>query len=324
MLLLDPASAKFDKKFIDFPGMLKWLDEHRIDVMRYLDSRFTNEEDKDINFWRFVNDPRLGYLLVNDTMMSEGYKRKRITNYVVNTPCVIPVLGKKGGGKTTLAGWMSDLMHEAKISVCWFNVNYSDELPKYIQLVNNWDEVPDGSLVVVDEAGLTANNKEFMTRESRDMGKLLMISRHHNLRILFNYQSMYSILADVYRMADAFMVKPLQFTDTMSEDERTKFSIFKFMVQMQPRSVNQCLFTNGEEWFTFTHRKPEWWTEDISRGFSRKTIDKTVQIIYNAYKVGATTRMLISKAKSLGYDWDKYEIQLLCQNPKKFAKAYAE
>ena len=49
-----------------------------------------------------------------------------------------------------------------------------------------------------------------MTRDSKDLSKMLFISRHRGLKIFFNYQSLASADINIHRMADAFLIKPFQ------------------------------------------------------------------------------------------------------------------
>lgn len=316
MLLID----KFSSKFIDQPSMLQWLDDHEIEVDRFLEENFHEVSDQMHNKQKMVFEPMLGYLLVRDSMMQNYLKQQICIDYIKNNPLVASLIGRKGGGKSCFAGWMSDAMHEQGINVVWFEVNTN--LPDYITQVTSWEEIPDGSFVVVDEAGVTYNARDALRSENKDVSKLLMVSRHHDLRIMFNYQALSLSDINIWRLSDAWLVKPLQLMDTANyEDKRTQLLI-KYIIQMQPKSKEYATFTNGDDWIRFRHPKPEWWTENISKSYSRKSVLQIAEYIAQCYENGMRVKTIQDKVKARGWNFAKDEIELAATNPKRFAKAY--
>lgn len=318
MLLVD----KLEKKFMDEPSMLQWLDNHEIEVDRFLDDNFLEVADQLHNKMKMVEEPTLGYLLVNDSLMSNWRKQEQCLKFYQEMPSVSSMIGRKGGGKSCFTGWLSDAMHKLGLPVVWFEVN--TRLPDYIQQVTTWDDVPQGALVIVDEAGVTFNARDALKQANKDMSKLLMVSRHHDLRIVFNYQAMSLTDINIWRLSDAWLVKPLQLMDTVAfEDSRTRM-LQRYLTQMQPRDREHVLFSTGDEWIRFRHPKPAWWTEDISKGYAKPNAAETVKFIVKALESGTKSDEIINRLKSRGITLTKMEVQQCGNNPKVFAAAYKD
>jgi hypothetical protein len=95
-----------------------------------------------------MEDPRLGYLLTTDMCMSDFEKRQKFIDWVIANNAVISMIGKRGGGKTAFCCWLAERMRE-HMEVYWMEINYN--LPSWIHIVDDWDQVPNGALVIVDE-----------------------------------------------------------------------------------------------------------------------------------------------------------------------------
>jgi hypothetical protein len=209
-------------------------------------------------------------------------------------------------------------MHELGMPVFWIETNYN--LPCYLHTVSSFDDVDDGSLVIYDEAGLALNARRAMSKENVDVSMLLMISRHRKLRIIFNQQAIGTVDPNAYRLSDAFFIKPMQMTDTAEiQDKRTQL-LMKYLVQMQPRDFRHVLFTNGNDWLTFSHELPDWWTEDISKSYAKADTETAISLITAAYSQGASIRSIKNKLQARGISLEDSEVKLAIESPRQFRK----
>jgi len=101
---------------------------------------------------------------------------------------IMLITGRRGGGKTALGMKFVELGNilKKKIYVVGFE---NSKTPGWVKKAENLDEVPNGSLVLVDEAGISFSARSAMKKENKKMGDLLSIARHKNLSLIFITQS---------------------------------------------------------------------------------------------------------------------------------------
>ena len=303
------AIDRFSGKWLAEPGLEKWLDGHDIEYMRMIDETYVEPADKGYIYFKYkFENPLMGYLLTQNVCKSDMEKQQQFLEWIKKNSCVITQIGKKGGGKTGLSGWVCEQLKGA-MPIYWFEMNPG--LPKWIKCVDDWNMVQDGSLVIVNEAAVQYFSRDAMVRSSKDMAKLLMISRHHDLRIIFNSQLVSGADVKIHELSDAFLIKPMQMIDTADiEHSRTK-TFFKYVTEMQPRNFNEVLFTNGEDWIRFPNPLPSFWSDAISRGYAKPKPDELVKIIRGFKKQDMDAKLIQKRLKVMNVALTEKEIKAI-------------
>jgi len=319
------AIDKATSKWLDTYGLLKWLSGHYIDVMRYLESRYKERSDRAYNMAKFVKDPYLGYILVQDTLYSNEEKIAKIVDFVSSSSFVCPVVGRKGGGKTATVLWFFEILHKLKpkLKLYWMDIN--PNLPKYIKIVSDWDEVEDNSVVCAEEAAVKYFSRDAMTRESKDLGKMLFISRHRGLRIFFNYQTLTSADVNIHRLSDAFLIKPFQMIELadLTENKRAR-RFFQYVSMMSPTTPEQTLFTMGDEWIKFDTPLPSFWSEDISKSYKKTDLHSISYEVELMSQTGMNAKQIVKRLKPRGVNMTESEVRAIIRDPENYRKIIRE
>lgn len=316
MFAVDSAMDKFDKKFYDKPGLQNWLADRWREVEATLEKKFQTTEDILYNMDKWIDDPFLGYLMVSNNMFSEYEKLNMMLEYMINNNYVCSLIGGKGSGKTGLCSMLVDELKHY-MPVAWFDFNQN--LPSFIKTTLSWDDIEDGSLVVVDEAGLTFLSREAMGSEHKDLSKLLMISRHRDMKIIFNSQHMLMTDINIFRLSDCFLFKRLQMTevaDLQKQEQSRRNTFLQYVSMMQPRSFEETLWTNGDRWLQMETGLPDWWSEEISKGYSKMNVTNRNKFIQEMFKGGVSPKMMVDRLKARGFTMDIGDIMQIAQMDK--------
>ena len=117
----------------------------------------------------------------------EGDFEGLLENFRDNSLIMI-ITGRRGGGKTALGMKFVEIgkILDKKSYVIGFE---NSKTPRWVKKVNNLEDVPNDSLVLVDEAGISFSARESMKKANKEMANLLSIARHKNLSLIFITQN---------------------------------------------------------------------------------------------------------------------------------------
>ena len=127
---------------------------------------------------------------------------------------VMLIIGKRGGGKTALGMKFVEIgkILDKKSYVIGFE---NSKTPKWVRKVNNLEDVPNNSLVLVDEAGISFSARESMKKANKEMANLLSIARHKNLSLIFITQNCMSLRTKVITEKSIKTLKDLNNKDNI-------------------------------------------------------------------------------------------------------------
>ena len=118
------------------------------------------------------------------------------------------ILGARGSGKTAFGMKFlenSHVKHKKKCYAIGFN---SEEMPDWISVVENIDNIGNNALVLIDEGGVLFNSRDSMSNANKLLSDLILIARHKNLSILFISQNSSNLDINILRQADFLVLKP--------------------------------------------------------------------------------------------------------------------
>jgi len=117
------------------------------------------------------------------------------------------IFGKRGSGKSALGFKLLENIHDKSNRKCFVLGVGQEVMPKWISPIENIEEVPDNSVVLVDEGAISFNSRESMNLNNKGIGKLMAIARHKDLTILFITQNTGMIDKNVLKLVDTLLIK---------------------------------------------------------------------------------------------------------------------
>ena len=123
-------------------------------------------------------------------------------------PAVVLILGKRGSGKSALAYRLLELF---QYRLTPYVVGVPDQarglLPDWIGMAPSLDAVPPKSIVLVDEAYLRYHARESQAQQSREMSRLLNLSRQSEQTLIFVSQEARQVDRNIASSASVVVFK---------------------------------------------------------------------------------------------------------------------
>jgi hypothetical protein len=123
-------------------------------------------------------------------------------------PSLVLILGKRGSGKSALAYYLIEI-HRYGLKPYVVGIPQSKQhlLPEWVCVASSLEEVPFGAIVIVDEAYLLYHARGSTTQESKEMAKIINLSRQKGQTIIFVTQESRSIDKNIASSANVIIFK---------------------------------------------------------------------------------------------------------------------
>jgi energy-coupling factor transporter ATP-binding protein EcfA2 len=123
-------------------------------------------------------------------------------------PSLVLILGKRGSGKSALAYYLIEI-HRYGLKPYVVGIPQSKQhlLPEWVGVASSLEEVPFGAIVIVDEAYLLYHARGSTTQESKEMAKIINLSRQKGQTIIFVSQESRSIDKNIASSANVIIFK---------------------------------------------------------------------------------------------------------------------
>ncbi len=118
------------------------------------------------------------------------------------------ILGARGSGKTAFGMKFLENSYAKYKKNCYAIGFNSNELPEWIRVIENIDDLGNNALVLIDEGGVLFNSRDSMSNANKLLSDLILIARHKNLSILFISQNSSNLDINILRQADFLVLKP--------------------------------------------------------------------------------------------------------------------
>lgn len=179
------------------------------------------------------------------------------------------ILGARGSGKTAFGLKMIENIYAKtgkKICAMGFP---AAELPSWIEVVESTEALQNNSFVLIDEGGILFSSRSAMTKPNKLLSKLMLISRHKNLSIIFISQNSSNLEINILRQADYLVLKKSsllqheferKIVQKLYEDNARNFEAYKEMAGLG--------YIHGSEFRGFvSNALPSFWKSEISKAF---------------------------------------------------------
>ncbi|MBW6442543.1 hypothetical protein K0A97_02040 [Patescibacteria group bacterium] len=182
------------------------------------------------------------------------------------------ILGARGTGKTAfglkiLENIYANKKNKKNFYVMGFKEN---DMPSWIDVVNNTSEIKNNSLILIDEGGVLFSSRKAMTNANKILSELLLIARHKNISIIFISQNSSNLEVNAIRQADYILLKPSSLLQKDFERKKIReiyegiesdFKIFK--------DVKGIAYIYSDDFQGFVDNPlPSFWNQKISKSFS--------------------------------------------------------
>lgn len=193
----------------------------------------------------------------------------KITNDRLHKDSVIAlVFGKRGSGKSSLGFRLLENIHSRTQRKCYVLGINQEIMPKWINSISSMDEVPNNSLVLVDEGAVAFGSRNSMSSKNKELSKILAIARHKNLSIIFITQNTGMLDKNILKLADILLIKEgslLQLEMERSEIKKFYEKARNAFGDLKGEKRKYAYVLDNDFEGVISHSLPSFWSENISK-----------------------------------------------------------
>ncbi|MBI2632305.1 hypothetical protein HYW75_04845 [Candidatus Pacearchaeota archaeon] len=191
----------------------------------------------------------------------------QFNNRIDNDSLIMLVFGKRGSGKSSLGFRLLENIHSKTKRSCFVLGIEKRLLPKWIYTIENVDEAPNNSIILVDEGAISFNSRNSMKIRNKELTNLLAIARHKSLTLIFITQNTGLIDKNVLKLADTLFIKEgslLQLEMERPEIKKFYEKAKNYFNKLEKKEkVSYVLDSDFEG--VIEHELPSFWSEQLSR-----------------------------------------------------------
>jgi len=184
---------------------------------------------------------------------------------------IMLIIGRRGAGKTALGMKLVETaaILNKKIYVIGFG---NSSVPNWVKKADDLSEIPNNSLVLIDEAGISFSSRSSMKQSNKDLAELLSIAKHKNLSLIFITQNSAMLDLNVLRLCDILLFKEPSLLQTRFERKGLQDIFDKVgnsFSSIQDKKEHFYVISDDFEGLVKSGL-PEFWNDSISKSFRKK------------------------------------------------------
>jgi len=193
---------------------------------------------------------------------------------VIPHPSVVLALGRRGSGKSALGHRLLELSRFRSLPfVLGMPQHVLKDLPEWLGVINDATEAPVNSTLLVDEAYLRFNARESQKEKSREISRIVNLSRQKQQTLIFVSQQARTIDKNIASTADVLIIKepePLQVEFERREiNEIVKLTAEKFHNIKKDRRKWSMVYSPARNFLDMlTNELPSYWNDRLSRVYA--------------------------------------------------------
>ena len=187
---------------------------------------------------------------------------------LANDSLIVLVFGRRGSGKSALGFRILENIHAETKRKCFVLGMEKIVFPKWITSVQDVDDVENNGVLLVDEGAISFSSRESMSKNNKDLSKLLAIARHKNLTVLFITQNTGMVDKNILKLSDLLLIKQ----GSLLQQEMERAEIQKFYKQAEVHmnklsgDMRQYVYLIDSDFEGIvSHTLPSFWSEKISK-----------------------------------------------------------
>lgn len=179
------------------------------------------------------------------------------------------ILGARGSGKTALGVKLLENLYSRNKKKCYAMGFNEEEMPSWIDVVEQVNEIGNDSFVLIDEGGVLFSSRRAMSSPNKLLGDLILVARHKNISIIFISQNSSNLDVNIIRQADYIMLKPSSLLQKDFERKKVK-EIYseteKDFKKFREEKGSTYLYSDEFRGFV-SNPLPSFWNERVSKSF---------------------------------------------------------
>lgn len=193
-----------------------------------------------------------------------------LTTNLAEQSQILLIVGSRGSGKTATALYIAERAHYSHPKKKIYIVNYPSPhlLPEWIGHSKSVEEVPNNSLLIIDEAALEYGARQSMSEKSKDLAAVLPILRHKDQSAIFITQNTGLSDVNLVRLVDSIMIKKPSLLQVKTERSAMKQLLETAQSALQGRDKGFAYLIANEQENLIQTPLPSFWTTRISKGWS--------------------------------------------------------
>jgi len=182
------------------------------------------------------------------------------------------ILGARGKGKSAIGMRILENVQASIERRCVAMGFDPTEMPKWLTVVQEIQDLPNDSFVLIDEGGILFSSRNAMCKANKLLSELLLVARHKNLSILFITQNSANLELNAIRQADYMLLKG---SSLMQADfERKKISeIYKSVEDKfeEHKAIRGITYVYSDAYMGFVENSlPSFWNTKVSKAFRKR------------------------------------------------------
>ena len=263
-----PDKPKYEEfKVFDNKEVRKLVREQLLENIRekYSDEA-TNVKGKDIiyEFEKAYNKLERADLGGSFEDLKEAFKKESL---------IILICGKRGSGKSVAGFKLLENICALNKSRNGFVIGSNPSaFPDFIKPLEDIEEAPNDSIVLVDEGALEFNARRSQGKKAVNLTKIMAIARHKDLTLIFITQQTRIIDVNCLGMSDILVFKePSIMQEKTDRKEVKKFyeKIKYFFKSFSKENRKKFAYCFGDDFRGFVGISlPSFWTDELSKSYS--------------------------------------------------------
>jgi len=216
----------------------------------------------------FKSKPREPFIPFDVVETKKG-NPKKFSEKLQKNSLIVLIIGKRGGGKTSLGMKLLEFFHHATSRKC-YALGYKDaKLPFWMKKVDDIDKIPNNAIALFDEGAILFSARESMKHINKELGKMMAIARHKNLTLILITQNSGMIDLNVLRLADTLLLKEPSLLQSQFERKGLKdiYDAVKPSFEKLEGKNAYAYVWDDEFQGLIKYSLPAFWTEKISVSF---------------------------------------------------------
>ncbi|MGV8150789.1 MAG: hypothetical protein ACP5NV_03625 [Candidatus Woesearchaeota archaeon] len=218
-----------------------------------------------------ISKPALDTYVEFSTIESLKGDYKSFESFIAkNSSTIGIILGARGTGKSAIGLKLLENLR-VKSNKNFYAMGFKD-LPNWIDVVEDINDIKTDSFVLIDEGGILFSSRKSFSDANKLLSELLLVARHNDLSILFISQNSSNLEINAIRQADYLIMKPSSLLQKDFERKKIKEIYDEAFEKFEEyKGTKGLTYIYSDQFKGFvTNTLPTFWSQKVSKSFRKK------------------------------------------------------